>query len=142
MKTISALALPITLLIGLYLLVSGDLFSPNAWLVVQLLALGLLPWARLSFQPRQFNIHAEPKESLLISSGPYKYIRHPMYIAVLAVLWVGILNHYSLLNLGLGIVVSFVVGARIMVEEQLLTKSIPGYAEYARQTKLIIPYVL
>ena len=51
MKTISKLALPVTLAAGLYLLISGNLVSINLFLIVQLLAIAVMPWARRSFQP-------------------------------------------------------------------------------------------
>ena len=141
-KIISKLALPITLLAGLYLLLSGNLFSVNPFLVVQLLAIAVMPWARRSFQPGQFNIHAEPKEGQLISSGPYKFIRHPMYASALVIIWGGILGHFSLVNLIVGLIVTVTISIRIMVEEQFLLNTYPEYADFSRKTKLIVPFIL
>lgn len=142
MKIISKLALPITMLAGLYLLISGNLFSFNPFLVVQVLAMAVMPWARRSFQSGQFNIHAEPKKGQLISSGPYKFIRHPMYASALAIIWSGIFGHFSQLNLIVGVVATVVVSIRIMVEEQYLRNSYPEYVDFSRKTKLIVPFIL
>lgn len=141
-KTISKLALPMTLLAGLYLLISGNLFSLNLFLGLQVLAIAVLPWARRSFQPGQFNIHETPKDGVLISSGPFKYIRHPMYASALAIIWSGIAGHFSYLNLAIGIFITVVVFIRISIEEQYLHASYQGYGDYSQKTRLIIPYIL
>ncbi len=141
MKIISKLALPTTILAGLYLLISGNLFSVNLFLLVQVLAVAVMPWARRNFQPGQFNIHAEPKQGNLISSGPYKFIRHPMYASALAIIWSGILGHISLLNLIVGVIVTVVISIRIMVEEQYLRENYSEYVDFSRKTKLVIPFI-
>jgi len=142
MNFISKIALPVTLLAGLYLLISGNLFSINMFLVVQLLAAAVMPWARRSFQPGQFNIHAEPREGSMISSGPYKFIRHPMYASALVIIWAGILGHFSPGNLIIAVIVTIVVFIRITTEEQFLHAHFPTYMDYSRKTKLIIPYII
>jgi protein-S-isoprenylcysteine O-methyltransferase Ste14 len=142
MKLISKFALPIVIIAGLYLLFSGNLFSLNLFLVAQVLAFTVMPWARRSFQPDQFSIHAEPKEGRMLVSGPYQYIRHPMYASTLTIIWAGILGHFSSLNLVIGIIVTVVVSARIMIEEQYLRTHYPDYMDYSRKTKRIIPFVI
>ena len=142
MKIISKFALPISILAGLYLLLTGNLFSINLFLVAQVLAIAMMPWARRSFQPGQFNIHAEPKEGQMISSGPYKYIRHPMYASALVIIWSGILGHFSYLNLVIGVIVTVVISIRIMIEEQYLRAHYPEYLDFSRKTKMIIPFII
>jgi protein-S-isoprenylcysteine O-methyltransferase Ste14 len=142
LKSISKTALPVTLLAGLYLLISGNLFSINIFLVVQLLAAAMMPWARRSFQPGQFNIHAEPKEGPMISTGPYKFIRHPMYASALVIIWSGVLGHLSPINFVIGVIVTVVISLRIITEEQYLCAHHPAYLDYSRKTKLIIPYII
>ena len=142
MKIISKFALPISILVGLYLLITGNLFSINLFLVVQVLAIALMPWARRSFQPGQFNIHAEPKEGQMISSGPYKYIRHPMYASALVIIWSGVLGHFSYLNFVIGVIVAVVISIRIMIEEQNLRAHYPEYSDFSRKTKMIIPFII
>ncbi len=141
MKTISKFALPIAILVGLFLLISGNLFSVNPFFLVQVLAIAMMPWARRSFQPGQFNIHAEPNEGKLISSGPYKFIRHPMYASTLVIIWSGILGHFSQINLIVGVIVTIVISIRMMVEEQYLIEIYPEYADYSQKTKMIVPFI-
>ena len=139
---ISKFALPVAILSSLYLLFSGSLFAVNLSLAVQVLAAAVMIWARHSFMPGAFNIHAEPKEGPLISSGPYKFIRHPMYSSVLVIIWTGILNHFSALNLGIAVFVTVVVYIRVITEEQYLRAHYPSYLDYSRDTKLIIPFII
>lgn len=142
MKSISKFALVISILAALFLLISGNLFSLNIFLIVQVLALTLMPWARRSFHQGQFNIHAEPKAGQMITSGPYKFIRHPMYTSALIMIWSGIFGHFSTLNLIIGVVVTGVVFIRILVEEKYLRAHYPEYMEFSKKTKLIIPFIL
>ena len=143
MKTISKFALLITIVTILYLLFSGNLLSLSPFIITgQLLAVALSIWSRRTFQGGQFSIHAEPSEGPLLSSGPYRYIRHPMYSAVLLLIWLGVLGHLSLVTAVIGLIVTGVVGVRIMAEEQFLRSRFPEYAEYSRTTKRIIPFTI
>jgi len=143
MKLISKFALLIVIVTILYLLISGNLLSLSPRVIaVQLLAVALSIWARRSFQTNQFSIHAEPKEGQLLLRGPYQFIRHPMYAAILLLIWSGILGHVSLVNLVIGIVISGVVANRIVIEEQVLRTCYSDYAEYVHRTKRIIPLII
>ena len=142
-RLISRFALVLVFLALLYLLVSGSLLSRSVIvLVAQVLAVGLSVWARRSFQPGQFNVNAEPKAGQLLWKGPYRFVRHPMYAAVLLLIWSGVLSHISPLNLLVALTATVVVGMRIAVEEQILHASLPGYGAYATATKRLIPYLL
>ncbi|HRJ42711.1 MAG TPA: isoprenylcysteine carboxylmethyltransferase family protein, partial [Caldilineaceae bacterium] len=132
----------ITIIAALYLLLSGNLFSLNFLLIMQILALAVMLWARRSFQPSQFSIHAQPEAGRLLNSGPYQFVRHPMYAAALLMIWAGILGHFSPLNLVIGMVVTGVIWVRILVEEQLLRTNYPGYGTYSNKTKRLIPFVV
>ena len=78
----------------------------------------------------------------LIQRGPYRLVRHPIYSGLL------------LMILGTAIVVGQVGGFLVLAfcaaglwlklrrEEALLTKRLPGYSEYRRRTRALIPFVL
>ena len=143
LKTVSQFALIITVAAILYLLLSGNLISRSPLIIsVQVLAVALSVWARQSFQSEQFSIHAEPGEGPLLASGPYRFIRHPMYASALLLAWSSLLGSLSPLNLLVCIIASAVISVRITIEDQFLLVHFPGYAEYARNTKRIIPYVI
>ena len=143
MRFISKFALLFVIVTILYLLISGNLFSRSPFIIaIQLFAVALSVWARRNFPTGQFSIQAEPNEGQVLSTGPYQFIRHPMYAAALLLIWSGILGHVSPFNLIIGVIISGVVAIRIVVEEQDLRTYYPDYAEYARTTKRIIPLMI
>lgn len=103
-------------------------------------ALGI--WAIIANPPGNFNIRPEPKaRGRLVTSGPYRWVRHPMYLSVLllaagAGTW--LMNGPAIL-LGLGLLVVLVVKARI--EETWLLQTFLGYAEYRQRTHRLIPWI-
>jgi protein-S-isoprenylcysteine O-methyltransferase Ste14 len=143
MKRISKIALLILVMAILYLLISGNLLSPSPFIIAgQLLAIALGIWARRSFLGGRFSIHAEPVERPMLSVGPYRFIRHPMYTAALLLVWSSILGHISLLNVVIGLIVTVNIAFRIVTEEQLLRTRYSDYAEYSRKTRRIIPFII
>jgi protein-S-isoprenylcysteine O-methyltransferase Ste14 len=111
-------------------------------IVIQVIAVLLMIWARITFGGRSFHATADPTGGGLITTGPYRYIRHPIYAAIIYFLWAGIFSHLSLLNALLGIAGTAGLIIRILAEEHLVTERYPEYIEYAKRTKRIIPFVL
>jgi protein-S-isoprenylcysteine O-methyltransferase Ste14 len=143
MKLISKFALLILIIAILYLLISGNLFSRSPLIIAgQLLAIALGIWARRSFQGEQFSIQAEPVAGPLLLTGPYHFIRHPMYTFALLFVWTSILGHLSLITVAIGLIVTGVIAIRIVFEEQFLRARYPDYAEYSRKTRRIIPFII
>ncbi len=118
------------------------LFSRNPLVIgCQTLAVALLLWARFAFGWRSFHVAATPTEGGLVMTGPYRYIRHPIYASIWLFGWSGILAHWSLWPVicGAGLVCTGLVP--IVCEEKLVSERYPEYAEYARRTWRMVPYV-
>ena len=65
------------------LLATQNLFSsPPLVISVQVVALLLFLWARISFGRRSYHVVADPTEGGLVTGGPYRYIRHPIYASM------------------------------------------------------------
>ncbi len=113
-----------------------------AFFSMQMLAFILMVWARITFGGRSFHASAQPTEGGLVTTGPYRFVRHPIYAAVLYFIWIGALTHISVTSLLL--VVAGTAGSffRILAEEKLLLVRYPEYAEYSARTKRIIPFVM
>jgi protein-S-isoprenylcysteine O-methyltransferase Ste14 len=81
-------------------------------------------------------------EPELVTSGPYRYVRHPIYSGLLlALLGTAIAtNLYWLIIAGAG-AIYFVHSAT--VEERLMRATFPtAYESYRKRTKMLIPFVL
>ena len=72
-------------------------------ITIQVLAALLMVWARLTFGIRSFHGTANPTAGGLITTGPYRYLRHPIYAAILYFLWAGIAAHPSLGTVAIGL---------------------------------------
>ena len=118
--------------------IATGLFS----ITVQLLAVILMVWARMTFGRRSFHAAADPTEGGLVTTGPYAYIRHPIYASILYFLWAAVFSHFSVLNLILGAIGTVGAAIRIYAEEHLIIEQYPQYAEYSAQTKRVIPFLI
>jgi protein-S-isoprenylcysteine O-methyltransferase Ste14 len=126
------------ILFGYNSLVGGDPVS----LGVQILAFALMVWARSTMGKRSFHLAGNPTKGALVTDGPYRYIRHPIYAAVLYFLWAGVLSHLSIMAVIVGMLAVVGVAMRIGVEEAFLVKEYPEYRDYAQRTKRVIPFIL
>ncbi len=111
------------------------------WLAFQILAVGLMIWARITFGKRSFHAAADPTAGGLVTTGPYQYLRHPIYAAANYVVWAGALSEPNAQALGAATVVTLCLMVRLLLEERLVAVAYPEYAAYAARTKRLIPYV-
>lgn len=120
----------------------GALFSPSpAVIAVQALAVALFLWARWTFGLRSFHAAANPTEGGLVTTGPYHFLRHPIYTAICLFGWAGVAAHASALNALLGVLMTAGALVRMLCEEKLVVETYPEYREYAKRTKRMIPGV-
>ena len=113
-------------------------------LTLQGLAIALMLWARVTFGMRSFHATANPTAGGLVSSGPYRFWRHPIYAAVLLLVWTGVLAQGVMptaIAIALAILATAMTAVRIISEESLLRASMPEYAAYAQRTKRLVPFV-
>jgi protein-S-isoprenylcysteine O-methyltransferase Ste14 len=90
------------------------------------------------------NFHVLPrpvKKSQLVMVGPYKYIRHPMYSSVLIVAASLVAGDFSLIKLGIGILLTFCLIIKLEYEENLFVRRFPEYDAYRKITKRLIPFL-
>jgi len=98
-------------------------------------------WARVTFGMRSFHAAANPTEGGIVTTGPYRFLRHPIYAAILYFLWTGVASHASVLSVTAGVVATLGIAGRIVTEERLVTERYPEYREYAARTKRVVPFV-
>ena len=142
LKVISMLGLVVMIgaLIGLYKI--GVLFTAQPIAIaLQLMAIGLMVWARITFGRRSFHAAANPTAGGLVTTGPYRFIRHPIYTAACLFGWASIVVHWSLVSIAFGILLLLGALVRMICEERLVKQKYPEYVEYARVTKRMVPYL-
>lgn len=102
----------------------------------------LVLWARLTFGIRSFHFAANPTQGALITGGPYRYLRNPIYAAVWLVTWTGVAVHWSLVNAMLALLIAATLVIKIACEERLVRAAYPEYDDYARKTARLIPFLI
>jgi protein-S-isoprenylcysteine O-methyltransferase Ste14 len=84
----------------------------------------------------------EERGHAVISTGPYRFVRHPMYAGAVvlfagAPLWLG-----SWLGLAVGGLFALLLAARAVLEERTLARELTGYDEYRRKVRYrLVPYL-
>ena len=123
-------------------LATGNLISSSAWAIAaQSGAILLFVWARLTFGRRSYHVVANPTEGGLVTSGPYRHIRHPIYTAMVVFSGAAVAANWSGANALLGGLVAICALMRITCEEILVTARYPEYRQYAARTWRMIPYL-
>jgi protein-S-isoprenylcysteine O-methyltransferase Ste14 len=141
-RTVSLAAMLLMAIALVGLLVRGAFFSPHpVAIIAEVAAVALMVWARLTFGRRSFRAEANPSPGGLVTSGPYRYIRHPIYTAACLFGWAGILAHWSLVNVLLGVLLIVGAVARMLCEERLIIELYPEYRAYALTTKRMVPCI-
>src|SRR6266849_1271999 len=124
------------------LLVTRNLFSSSPLLIsLQVIAVLLFLWARVAFGRRSYHVVADPTEGGLVTGGPYRYIRHPIYAAFCLFAGAGAAAHWSCKT---GVLIGVVLVSalvRIFCEETLVTRRYPEYRNYAATTWRLIPFI-
>ncbi len=143
LKTSSLVGYAIAVTAIVWLLFRESLFAVElVGITIQVLAALLMIWARLTFGRRSFHLSAAATEGGLVTTGPYRFLRHPIYAAILYFAWTGVLSHFSFFNCLLGIALTIGLALRMLAEERLVVQMYPEYPEYALRTKRVIPFVL
>ena len=95
-------------------------------------------WATLTLAR---SISIMPEARGLVVSGPYAFVRHPLYLGEFVVLFGIALQHlmpWSLLLLGVQCIFQF---ERMKNEERVLARAFPNYADYMARTARLLPGV-
>jgi protein-S-isoprenylcysteine O-methyltransferase Ste14 len=125
-------------------------WSSNFPLLLKIIGgIGLLPSAFLFYRSYVDNTFVSPlvriqteRKQRVVSTGVYGFVRHPMYLGGI-LLFIGTsLLLGSLYGLLIGVLISFLLVARIIGEERMLVKELDGYADYRKKVRYrLIPFI-
>jgi protein-S-isoprenylcysteine O-methyltransferase Ste14 len=104
------------------------------------LGLALAVWARIILGASwgmPMSIH---EDTVVVTSGPYQWIRHPIYTGILlAMVGTGLALAPALLVVVVLVGSFFIYSAT--VEERNMASAVPAYDDYRRKTWMLIPFV-
>lgn len=116
------------------------LYGPTAGLP-RLVFIAIYLWLAWSILSLRTNFSVLPEARALSKKGPYRIVRHPMYLGYCA-LWIGwaVAARGGIgpwLWAGLGILLYVY---RAFVEEKKMRMFVPGYTEYRQRTPAFLPF--
>lgn len=118
----------------------GDI--PPLSLLLAAAAVALALWILMHNRLGNFNIQPLPKtEGILVTTGPYRWIRHPMYTAVLLGAAALAPMTHPAMGWGIWLCLALVLWTKSLFEEQWMQEQHPGYSAYMLKSKRFVPLV-
>lgn len=122
---------------------TGPVIAGHAiFLALELSGIALGVWAIAVMRIGKFNIVPDVrKDASLVTRGPYRLIRHPMYTSLLVATAALVADTFSVLRCGLWLALLVVLMAKLLYEERLLAESFSGYDAYRKRSHRLIPFI-
>jgi protein-S-isoprenylcysteine O-methyltransferase Ste14 len=136
--------LPVTIQIStiLYLGLTGSIFPANIFssiVFISSVLFGLWAIAEMKFR---FNILPELlKDSTLVTTGPYRFVRHPMYTSIIFITLTWVITDFNLLRFIIWITLLITLNVKLRLEEKIVSAKFSEYASYKLKTKKLIPFI-
>ncbi len=130
-------------IIAIMMLLGSGFFDTFLPMVVFGVGVVLGVWALSHNQLGNFHIQPKLKEdSTLVTTGIYRYIRHPMYSSVLMMMLSFVIALPSSVEISLFLALVVVLWLKARREEMLWSDHSPEYVEYQKSSRFIIPFLL
>lgn len=111
--------------------------------LLMLLGLGFAIWARFTLGSNWSGTVTVKENHVLITRGPYAWVRHPIYTGVLLALVGTALVGGSFANLAAGALVTLALWLKLRIEERFMFETFgEQYTSYRQRVKALIPYVI
>jgi protein-S-isoprenylcysteine O-methyltransferase Ste14 len=127
----------------LFLLLTGRWFVRHpVGLAVQLAGIGLVLWAVFEMGWRRLRVHPVVDHATqLVTTGPYKVVRHPMYAASMMTVVPMVAQDFGWLRFAALVLLVVDLAAKAQFEERLLCAKFPDYPDYQKRVKQLVPWV-
>lgn len=125
----------------IFIAVSAPVFAKGMnGMLIESAGIFLAVVAIFTMKPGNFNITPRIKPNgVLVTSGPYRLIRHPMYLAQIIVVIPLVVDYFSWYRLAAILLLIVDLLVKIVYEEKRLLNHFSAYQEYAQKTKKLIP---
>jgi protein-S-isoprenylcysteine O-methyltransferase Ste14 len=141
MKPKSVVLLGVQLACLAYLLMTGPWLAELPWIWIEIAGLYLGAWAVWTIKLKNLRPLPEPsRQAKLVTRGPYRWIRHPMYTAVLLMTGALVLDAPGRERVGAWLLLVADLLVKLHFEESLLAARFPEYSAYRKRTKRLIPF--
>ncbi|MGC1781547.1 MAG: isoprenylcysteine carboxylmethyltransferase family protein [Acidobacteriaceae bacterium] len=115
----------------------------NFGLLLLLLGLGFAVWARFALGRNWSGMVTVKQDHVLITRGPYAWVRHPIYTGILLALLGTALVGGSFANLVAAALVTLALWWKLRIEERFMLETFgEQYTSYRQRVKALIPYVI
>ncbi|MCX6247200.1 MAG: hypothetical protein NTW10_05665 [Bacteroidetes bacterium] len=126
-----------------FLIFTKHLFAVHpVGIIIQLLSFGLMIWARITFGFRSFHAVANTTRGGLVTHGPYRILRHPIYASVIYFTWAGVLSYPFSIAVAAALLITLSLIARMLLEEIFLKVTYPEYIEYSEHSYMLLPFLI
>ncbi|HPD65212.1 MAG TPA: isoprenylcysteine carboxylmethyltransferase family protein [Bacteroidia bacterium] len=143
-KIISRILVLIQFVILILLLITGDFIAGSvAGGISQSFGIFLGIWSVIAMSNSKLSVFPLPRNGAkLITHGPYRTIRHPMYTSLFLIFTPLVAMYFSWLRVILLIILFITLWIKMTFEEKrLIEKFDDQYREYQKKTWQIIPFI-